>query len=136
MFKIPAYNPYKQYNQGHDGAARAQQKSMQELDAAGCKLQAFFPMYAAKATAAEASLSSLLERISKRPYDPALELQEFANLPPWLQGSDVWKVSRTTPALVAGLLRITVLPVCNERMVPGMICMIAQRSHDPSALTF
>lgn len=93
VFKIPAYNPYKQHNQGPDGAARAQQKSKLELDGAGHKLQAFFPKYAAKAAAAEASLSLLLDRISKRAYDPALELREFADLPPWVQGSDVWKVS-------------------------------------------
>ena len=101
VFKIKAYNPYRQYNQGAEAADMAQQKSTLDLDVVGSKLQGLFPKYAAKAAAAEASLSSLLIKISTRPYHPADELREFAQIPAWLRGADVWKVSRVIPALSA-----------------------------------
>lgn len=100
VWKIHAYKPREEYRKGPAAVAAAQQQATRALDALGAKLLHFPALHAAQASQGEAAVRELLDRISRRPFDPQAEGQEFAALPRPLSAHDVWTV-RACPALPA-----------------------------------
>ena len=92
VWKIAPFRPREHYQRGSAEAAEGRKEATHALNRLGARLQRFPALHAAQAQVLEKAVVLLREQISRRPYDPVAEAEEFAALPKPLSAQDIWRV--------------------------------------------